>query len=66
MQVSTEWALSAIGLVVGGLVWLIRLEGRVNTHDQRHTQHDEDRKEMRDDISYIRNRIDRALNGYDK
>jgi len=39
------------------LVWLIRLEGRVNTHDALYRQ-------MRDDIGYIRGRIDKALNGF--
>jgi hypothetical protein len=40
------------------LVWLIRLEGRVNTHEALNRQ-------MRDDIGYIRSRIDKALNGYE-
>jgi len=39
------------------LVWLIRLEGRVNTQDAQFQQ-------MRDDLHYVRERIDKALNGY--
>lgn len=47
----------AVVPVVAVVVWLIRLEGRVNTHDAMHRQ-------MRDDLTYIRSRIDKALNGY--
>ena len=47
-------ALSAVGVIV----WLIRLEGRVNTHAQRFN-------DLKDDVQYIRERIDRALNGRD-
>lgn len=46
------------GLVVGGVVWLIRLEGRVNTQAELH-------KGLKEDVTYIRTRIDRALNGRD-
>lgn len=49
--------LLAIGsLVVGGLVWLIRLEGRVNTQEALG-------RRIEQDVAYIRERIDRALNG---
>lgn len=44
--------------VVIGLVWLIRLEGRVNTHDKRH-------EDLKADVQYIRARIDQALNGHE-
>lgn len=37
-----------------GLVWLLRLEGRINTMD-------EVVKGLRKDVTYIRNRIDAAL-----
>jgi len=47
----------SVGLpAIGALVWLIRLEGRVNTNEA--IQH-----EIRDDVRYLRERIDRALNG---
>lgn len=42
------------GLSVAIVVWLVRLEGRVNGHDAEH-------KQTREDIRYIRDRIDRAL-----
>lgn len=42
------------GPAVGAIVWLLRLEGRVNAHDRELT-------DVKDDIRYIRERIDRAL-----
>lgn len=48
----------AVGLpAIGVIVWLIRLEGRVNTQDVINNQ-------VRSDLTYIRERIDRALNGH--
>lgn len=44
-------------------IWLLRLEGRVNGHDRDHTEHLRRHNELRDDVTYIRDRIDRALNG---
>jgi hypothetical protein len=41
---------------LGALVWLIRLEGRINTGEALHT-------ELKEDLRYIRDRIDRALHG---
>ena len=41
--------------VVGVIVWFVRLEGRVNTQDAI-------MKEFREDLAYIRQRIDRAIN----
>jgi len=38
------------------IVWLIRLEGRVNTQEAVIRQ-------FRDDLTYIRTRIDAAING---
>lgn len=43
-------------LGIAGLVWAIRLEGRINVNEAI-------TKELRDDIAYIRQRIDQALNG---
>jgi len=40
--------------VIAGIVWLVRLEGRINGHDREMSQ-------VRDDIAYIRDRIDRAI-----
>ncbi len=63
-----------VSTVVVVVVWLVRMEGRVNTQEQRHTdhiqanskeheQHKKRHEELRDDILYIRDRIDRAING---
>ena len=50
----------AIGLpVIGGLIWLIRLEGRVNLHERLIN-------DAIEDVRYIRERIDAALNGRHK
>lgn len=40
----------------GVVVWLLRLEGRVNTNQALHDA-------LKADVTYIRDRIDRALNG---
>jgi hypothetical protein len=51
--------IAAFGVpAIVAVVWLIRLEGRVNTQDARY-------QDLRDDLKYIRERIDRALNGHD-
>jgi len=52
---SGELVLSAVGAGVGVVVWLIRLEGRLNTQVALH-------KNLADDVAYIRSRIDAALN----
>lgn len=39
---------------LAALVWLIRLEGRVNTSESRFN-------DLKTDVEYIRNRIDQAL-----
>jgi sensor domain CHASE-containing protein len=49
---------TAVGVpVILAVVWLIRLEGRVNTQDALH-------RELKEDVTYIRSRIDRAINGH--
>lgn len=48
---------------VGVVVWAVRLEGRVNAHDRAHEEHKQRHEELRSDLTYIRERIDRALNG---
>ncbi len=48
----------AVPLIVGG-IWLIRLEGRINVNEVLH-------RELKEDVQYIRERIDRALNGIAK
>lgn len=61
---AAEWI--AIGaLAVSGVVWLVRLEGRVNGHDRELLtikEHFEVRDRLlRDDVAYIRSRIDQAV-----
>jgi S1-C subfamily serine protease len=51
---SAEAVIGAVTLCVGAIVWFVRLEGRVNTTEQRH-------EDTREDIKYIRERIDKAL-----
>ena len=47
---------SLVGAVIGVVVWFVRLEGRVNSHDGQIVG-------MKDDLRYVRDRIDRALDG---
>jgi sensor domain CHASE-containing protein len=60
-MVDPQLVISVIGIVavpaILGGVWLIRLEGRVNTQDALHSQ-------LRSDLTYIRERIDKAINGH--
>lgn len=49
--------------LVGALGWLFQLKGRLDGHDTQHAAHKQAHEELREDIHYIRNRIDRALNG---
>jgi hypothetical protein len=60
----TEGVVMTLGAgFISALVWLVRLEGRVNGHDKDHVDHAKRHEEMRHDLAYIRDRIDRALNG---
>lgn len=56
MTIESGAALTIACSFVGGVVWLIRLEGRVNTNAALHD-------ELKADVRYIRDRIDRALIG---
>lgn len=42
---------------VGALIWLVRLEGRVNNNETITSA-------LRADVTYIRSRIDQAINGH--
>jgi hypothetical protein len=57
--------LTAILAATGGIVWLVRLEGRVNSHDREikdvKVDNETDIQMIRKDLDYIRGRIDRAL-----
>ena len=43
--------------VILGFAWLMRQEGRINTLEKLHN-------DLKDDVRYIRERIDSALNGH--
>lgn len=48
-------SLIAVALPAGGaVVWLVRLEGRINLHEAQIS-------EIKEDVRYIRDRIDDAL-----
>ena len=53
-----ETVMVAVGPVLGFVVWLIRLEGRINLQEARYA-------EIKESLTYIRERLDRALNGID-
>lgn len=57
LDTQTIIAVAVPAVTVG--VWLIRLEGRINVQAALHA-------EMKEDVAYIRQRIDRALNGHGK
>lgn len=75
MDTAVVGAILGVGTaIVGSVVWLVRLEGRVNGHERQHAKHEERDEELkadfmkrhdevRSDLTYIRDRIDRALNG---
>ena len=50
---------TAIGAAIGVVVWLVRLEGAQKTQGARHDALEKDVDEVKDDIKYIRERIDR-------
>ena len=58
MDAQTVSVAATVGvpLVLCG-VWLIRLEGRINVQQALHN-------ELREDLKYIRGRIDKAINGH--
>ena len=43
--------------LVSALAWLMTLHGRVGGHDR-------ELRDVKEDVRYIRDRIDRALNGH--
>jgi hypothetical protein len=46
--------LTAALTILGGIAWALRLEGRVNTTTERF-------EDLKNDVNYIRRRIDEAL-----
>ena len=61
MQISGELILGGVVAGVGALAWLFRLQSRVDVHDSEIAAMKETAAETRDDVAYIRERIDRAL-----
>lgn len=53
-QFTAGEALTLVLSAIGVVVWLVRLEGRVNTQDRMHA-------ELKGHVEYIRDRIDEAL-----
>lgn len=53
----------AVGFVIGGLVWGLRLEGRVNTADQRFLDLKELINSQFSGMDRRLERIERAMNG---
>lgn len=54
MNVDQGAVVTGILAVIGGIFWFARLEGRITTAEQRHA-------DLKEDVSYIRERIDDAL-----
>jgi hypothetical protein len=52
---------------IGALAWLFRLEGKVNTHEKViedvKDNHEKAISDVKADVRYIRERIDRAIDG---
>ena len=74
MTITPELFVLIIVPSVGSLAWLFAIKGRVDAHDKQHADHEsaiaaaraDDLKrheELRQDIAYIRQRIDSAING---
>jgi hypothetical protein len=57
MTLDPTTAVAVIVPSVTALVWLLRLEGRVNTNEFATNG-------LRKDVTYIRNRIDQAIGGH--
>lgn len=64
-ELSPQAAITIAAGAITGLVWLVRLEGRVNGHDRElkdtKDTHSEEITTLRADVQYIRQRIDSAL-----
>lgn len=66
-EVWATLATAAIAAAVTALVFIIRLEGKVHAQELRVTaieqQHREAVAQFRDDLAYIRTRLDQAIDG---
>lgn len=54
-------AITGILAVICGVVWLVRLEGRVDKGETNHANLKESHDDLKTDVKYIRQRIDEAL-----
>lgn len=61
MTIESGAALTVAISFVGAVIWLIRLEGRVNTNEALHGSLKDSHDELKEDVRYIRQRIDAAL-----
>lgn len=61
-NVSEAGIISTVLAFIGGVVWAVRIEGKVLGHDKElkllRDDAKEDRAQMRADLAYIRNRLD--------
>lgn len=53
--------LSIAALIASVLIWLVRLEGRVNAQDLQLGNAAAQNQQIREDLQYIRQRLDDAL-----
>lgn len=54
--------MATLGLTaIGAVVWLVRLEGRVDRGEVKHLALEKSHDGLMDDVKYIRQRIDEAL-----
>lgn len=64
MENWVEWLMSLGTVVVGGIVWAVRLEGRINVHDtllrERKDQQDERWEEVKARLERIESKLDGA------
>ena len=61
MQISGELILGGLVTCAGALAWLFKLQSRVDVHDAEIAAIRETASATRDDVKYVRDRIDQAL-----
>lgn len=50
-------------IVLGGVIWAVRLEGRVNDHDTLFVEREKQTNQLHDDVKQRLIRIERKLDG---
>lgn len=53
MTIDAGAVLTGVGLAVGALVWLVRLEGRINLSDERFVRLQADIHEIKEDVKAL-------------